>query len=87
MPYVPGRTSLAQADRVVVPRGIHRQPLDPADAARLAVVAEVVVPAGPLDVVRTLVDAEGLYCSWAGLPWSLRTDPRERFVVLALPGP
>ncbi|GAB4208334.1 MAG: hypothetical protein OHK0013_26710 [Sandaracinaceae bacterium] len=87
VPYVAGRTALAPADRLVVPIGVHRQPLAPEDTARLGAVAEVVVPAGPLDVVRTLVDGEGLYCSWAGLPWSLRTDARERFVVLGLRGP
>jgi hypothetical protein len=92
IPYVPGRTRLAEGDILVVPRGVHAQPILPEDRALLEPLREDVVPAGPLDLFRTLVDGEGLYCSWVGLPWSLRTDEVARFTVLghrvrsALPG-
>ena len=79
--YLPGTTALAIGDVIVEPQGLHAQRILEADRARLEVLDTIEVHAGPLDLVRTVVDREGLYVSWLGLPWSLRTDPVERFVV------
>jgi hypothetical protein len=68
-------------DVIVEPEGVHAQRILAVDRARLEVLDAIEVDAGPLDLVRTLVDREGLYVSWLGLPWSLRDDPVERFVV------
>lgn len=80
--YVPDVTHLRAGDVVVEPEGVHAQRITRRDRARLELVALDVVAAGPLDLVRTVVDREGLYCSWLGLPWSLRTEPLERFRLL-----
>ncbi|MFO0713302.1 MAG: glycosyltransferase family 39 protein [Sandaracinus sp.] len=79
--YEPGVTALHDGDVLVEPLGVHAQAVDLADRDRLERIDVVTVEAGPLDLVRTLVDREGLYVSWYGLPWSLRTEPLERFVV------
>ncbi len=79
--YVPGHTVLAVGDLLVEPLGLHAQRITDEDRARLEPARIIDVEAGPLDLVRTVVDREGLYVSWLGLPWSLRTDPLERFVI------
>ncbi|MBN8612628.1 MAG: glycosyltransferase family 39 protein [Deltaproteobacteria bacterium] len=79
--YLPGTTDLAIGDVLIEPEGVHAQRILEADRARLEALDTLDVDAGPLDLVRTLVDREGLYVSWLGLPWSLRTDRVERFVV------
>jgi len=81
-PYLPGHTSLRPGDVVVVPDGVHGQRITAEDLGRLETVELDVVPSGPLDVVRTVVDREGLYVSWLGLPWTLRDEPLERFRLL-----
>lgn len=82
LPYAPGSTVLDAGDVLVAPDGVHAQRILETDGARLELLEVDLVPAGALDLVRTVVDREGLYCSWLGLPWSLRTEPLERFRVL-----
>lgn len=79
--YVPGRTRLAVGEVLIEPLGVHAQPIAPADRDRLVLRETVVIEAGLLDLFRTSVDREGLYVSWYGLPWSLRTEPVERFLL------
>jgi 4-amino-4-deoxy-L-arabinose transferase-like glycosyltransferase len=80
-PYVPGQTELRAGDVVIEPLGVHAPRLAPDDRARLSLHHVVEVPAGALDALRTMIDREGLYVSWHGLPWTVRAGPVERFVV------
>jgi hypothetical protein len=79
--YVPDRTVLAEGDVLIEPEGVAAQPITHADRDRLMLRETVVVPPGPVDVLRTVIDREGLYCVWKGLPWTLRTEPLERFFI------
>lgn len=78
-PYVAGETRLASGDLLLEPLDVHAQPIAAEDEARLEIAMALTVEAGPLDWVRTVVDAEGLYCTWHGLPWTFRTEPLARF--------
>jgi 4-amino-4-deoxy-L-arabinose transferase-like glycosyltransferase len=79
--YVPDQTELRPGDVLVEPEGVAAQPIAEADRARLVLRETIVVPSGPIDVLRSLIDREGLYCVWKGLPWTLRTEPLERFFL------
>ena len=86
-PYVAGHTNLRPGDVVVVPDGVPGQPITDQHRVRLEPIELDVVPSGPLDLVRTVVDREGLYVSWLGLPWTVRDEPLERFRVLRVRPP
>jgi hypothetical protein len=79
--YVPGETELRPGDVLIEPEGVAAQPIAEADRRRLVLRETIVVPSGPIDVLRSLIDREGLYCVWKGLPWTLRTEPLERFFL------
>lgn len=85
-PYVPDEVVLLPGDVLIEPEGVAAQPITEDDRERLVLVDTVVVPSGPIDVLRSLVDREGLYVVWVGLPWSLRTEPLERFFVYEVGG-
>ena len=80
-PYVPAETVLVAGDVLIEPLGVHAQRIEPTDRARLEVAHVIEHRGGALDLVRTMADREGLYVSWYGLPWTLRSGPLERFVV------
>ncbi len=84
VPYVPEQTELRPGDILIEPEGVAAQPITTADRARLVLQDTIVVPSGPLDLLRTLIDREGLYCVWKGLPWTLRTEPLERFFIYGI---
>lgn len=81
VPYVPDEVVLLPGDVLIEPEGVAAQPITEDDRERLVLVDTVVTPSGPIDVLRSMIDREGLYCVWVGLPWSLRTEPLERFFV------
>lgn len=81
VPYVPEQTELRPGDILIEPEGVAAQPITAADRERLELEDTIVVPSGPADIFRSLIDREGLYCVWKGLPWTLRTEPLERFFV------
>lgn len=83
--YVPDETQLQPGDVLIEPEGVHAQPITESDRARLVLRETLVVPSGPTDLLRSLIDREGLYCVWKGLPWTLRTEPLERFFVWEVP--
>jgi len=83
-------TRLRAGDRVILPTLIAKQTLRPDDAARLVPLAEVVIPASPLTLVRTLATetshaqgtrSGGFYYFWTSVPWTITTRPLERFRV------
>lgn len=85
-PYVPEEVVLLPGDVLIEPEGVAAQPITEEDRARLVLVDTVVVRSGPSDILRSLVDREGLYVVWVGLPWSLRVEPLERFFVYEVGG-
>lgn len=85
--YAPGQSRLAAGDVLVAPQGIHRQRFSAEDAARLRPVAIKEVPATPLDLLRTVTPAGGLYYYWAAVPWTVRSGPVETFWFYQVQGP
>jgi hypothetical protein len=84
------RTVLGPGDRVISPELPSKQELRPADSARLSLLADVVVPASPLTLLRTIATEHsgpqgdrsgGYYYFWTSVPWTITERPLDRFRV------
>jgi hypothetical protein len=84
------RTQLTGGDRVIIPELPGKQTLRPTDAARLSLIDEIVVPASPATVVRTIATEHsgpqgdrsgGIYYFWTSVPWTVTDRPLDRFRV------
>jgi hypothetical protein len=84
------RTVLTTGDRVIIPELPGKQALRPTDTARLSLVDEIVVPASPATLVRTIATEHsgpqgdrsgGIYYFWTSVPWTVTSRPLDRFRV------
>lgn len=80
-PYDPGVSVVTPGDVIIRPAFVDAQPIDPADEACLTPDGEVVVPAGPAALLRTITSRPGYYAVWQGLPYGPSDEPLETFTT------
>jgi hypothetical protein len=88
--YDQQRTVLRPGDRVIIPELPAKQDLRPTDTARLSLLADLMVPASPLTLIRTTTTEHsgpqgdrsgGYYYFWTSVPWTITDRPLDRFRV------